>query len=299
MNLNLNDKSSETLVNCLKTIYDSEEKKWKYTEDFSTKKINIKTIKFMTYNVWFDQYNWENRLKAVAKIIEDKDSDIICLQEVTDSFINFLLQNEFVQKNYVFHLVPNNIKNWYDVAILSKFNCEGYISRFVTRMGRKLLFIDIPTENLTIRVGSVHLESLNNMGIRENQFIHSYKTLDSNSNKNYLNILAGDFNFTEKENSLISSSGYIDVGLEIIKLQEKIPNDQEKFEFDQSKYCTMKGMKGYPPWRPDRFTYKSSSSLFSIIKYEIIGKEPIDIIDKNNPVDTPSDHYALYLEFSL
>ena len=52
----------------------------------------------MTYNVWFDQYNWENRLKAVAKIIEDKDSDIICLQEVTDSFINFCFKTSLFKK---------------------------------------------------------------------------------------------------------------------------------------------------------------------------------------------------------
>ena len=61
----------------------------------------------------------------------------------------------------------------------------------------------------------------------------------------------------------------------------------------------MKEMKGYPAWRPDRFTYKTSSKSFTIKHFEIVGRNKIEILDEKNPVDTPSDHYGIYVECKL
>jgi len=47
----------------------------------------------LTYNIWFEQHNIQNRIKALIKIIKEADADIICLQEVTNDFIQALWKN--------------------------------------------------------------------------------------------------------------------------------------------------------------------------------------------------------------
>ena len=39
-------------------------------------------VRILTYNIWFENITQE-RMDAICAIIEDKDPDIICLQEVT------------------------------------------------------------------------------------------------------------------------------------------------------------------------------------------------------------------------
>lgn len=249
----------------------------------------------MTYNVWFDKYNWDNRLKGILSIIENKNADVVCLQEVTDKFFRFITDQEFIKKTYKITIIPNELLKSYDVLILSKFECNAYVSPFYSRMGRKLLYITIiNNSNDLIKIGTVHLESLNNSNIRENQLKLSYDLLKSMEleNKDFVcthAFLLGDFNFTEKETPLIYNNGFLDLGNEIIR----------KDKNNYSKWCTMKEMNGYPQWRPDRVSYLSSSKSFSITHFEIVGKNKIDILDKNNPVDTPSDHYGIYFECSL
>ena len=286
------------ILNCNKISFDRQQNIWVTQEkDLIQKNIKIESFNLLTYNVWFDNYNWENRLDALLKIIEEYSPDIICLQEVTQKFIDFLMKSEFIKNTYFLYLVPFDIHNWYDVSILSKFSGVCKVSPFFSYMERKLLFLEIIAENITIKVGCVHLESLDSEEIRKVQLINSYGILDKNIEKNYLNILAGDFNFQEKETFNILSSGYTDVGFEEIKLNEGIPKEKNNFDYDISKYCTMKGTKRFPPWRPDRVTYKSNAS-FSI-KYEVIGSNEIKITDTKNPINTPSDHLGLYLKFSL
>ena len=53
----------------------------------------IKSLKILTYNIWFDNFNMENRLQALFKIIAEADADIICLQEVTQTFSQALWNN--------------------------------------------------------------------------------------------------------------------------------------------------------------------------------------------------------------
>lgn len=267
--------------------------------------IQIDQLKIITYNIWFDKYNWENRLINIAKICETKNPDIICFQEVTDDFINFIFSLKFIQERYYITYIPSQLKNWYDVAILSKYKCNAYIVPYISRMGRKLVYITlINNSNDLIKIGTTHLESLNNSKIRENQLLLSYDILDSLESesigfKNTHSFLLGDFNFSEKENTLITDQGYIDIGLEILNKQLFLCKSNEEKNECWKKWCTMKEMKGYPAWRPDRITFKTKSKSFCVKHFEIIGSDSIKILDINNPVDTPSDHYGIYMECNL
>ena len=45
----------------------------------STEKDKDKSMRCLTYNVWMDDFNREERFKAIMKIIVDSDADFICL----------------------------------------------------------------------------------------------------------------------------------------------------------------------------------------------------------------------------
>lgn len=292
-----------------KTSSDCSSKKIDKSFYFNTDYYNIKSLKLLTYNIWFDEYNYENRWKNILSICEAKNPDIICLQEVTDNFYEYLLKTEYVKDNFYLTMIPSQLKNWYETLIMSKYMCNAYTMPFISRMGRKLLYITIVNNSSElIKVGTTHLESLNNCNIRENQLYLSYNILDSIETENIdfktkHSFLMGDFNFTEKETPLIAEKGYIDVGNQIIKKTTKHETNKEKKEVKEKqslmKWCTMKAMKGYPAWRPDRLTYKTQSKSFSINQYEIVGRETIKAPNKKNPVDTPSDHYGIYVECNL
>lgn len=250
-------------------------------------------LKFLTYNIWFNEYNWKVRTQEILNICEKKDPDVICLQEVTETFMTQLMGSQFIQTHFYITNIPFQLRNWYDVVILSKYSCQAYIIPFLSRMSRKLLYITFYNkENEMIKVGTTHLESKNSNYTREAQLNLSYRILDNPETtggpKSKYNFLLGDFNLTEKDDYLIKSAGYTDQGQVMIN---KTGSKEEWF--------TMKSMKGYPGWRPDRFTFKVNSEAFSVKKFEIVGKEPLIKETFFNPVGTPSDHYGIYAECSL
>ena len=270
-----------------------------------------KNLKFLTYNVWFSQYNFKQRSEEIIKILQAKDPDFICLQEVTESFMDKLLDSSFIRSNFYISNVPCQLSSWYDVVILSKYCCNAYVVPFLSKMQRKLMYITLYNpENELLKIGTAHFESFNSkIYTRESQIKLSYNVLNNLEKDKELfskpkhSFLLGDFNLSEKDNSIISESGYTDWGLEIInkiKIDEmkKLKSNSSYYFKNKEDLNTMKEMKGYPAWRPDRFTYKTSSKSFSINKFEILGKKDI-INDYTNPVNTPSDHYAIYAECNL
>ena len=45
-------------------------------------------LRILTYNIWFDNYNAENRNSAIIFEILESNSNIVCLQECTLKFID-------------------------------------------------------------------------------------------------------------------------------------------------------------------------------------------------------------------
>ena len=96
-------------------------------------------LSVLTYNIWFDGYNSTNRYNCILALMEDSQADFICLQEVTQSFLQLLhkLGPKSWLKDYYMAVIP---MHWYDTVILSKFKCRFYKKRFeVTFMERSML----------------------------------------------------------------------------------------------------------------------------------------------------------------
>ncbi len=59
-----------------------------------------KTLKFISYNVWFEDHNFFERAETLNEIFEKSDADFICLQEVTAKFFEILLKKQYIKENY-------------------------------------------------------------------------------------------------------------------------------------------------------------------------------------------------------
>jgi tyrosyl-DNA phosphodiesterase 2 len=282
----------ESLKNVPTYKYDNSTNKWCTIEVTQTVNPYITDkISFISYNVWFESHNWNNRINELLNLFKKYSPDFICFQEMTYEFLKFLCEQNFIQENY---FLSGNYKGSYDVFMLSKLPVKFYVNEFVSQMGRNLLIANAQflTKEKTIEnllIATSHFESLNNAPIRNKQLKSAFDILNISN----LAFLMGDFNFDSswKEEEKNIDVNFIDSWYVY----------KEKNNLDHSDGYTMAGDKYFPPWRPDRILFKDSLNTFVLDKFEIIGKEPIQINNSQRYKDikTPSDHYGLYAVFSI
>ncbi|KRX06348.1 Endonuclease/exonuclease/phosphatase [Pseudocohnilembus persalinus] len=247
--------------------------------------LNIKKIKCITYNVWFEPHKFEERNKELCNIFLKYSPDFICLQEVTNQFMALLRQNEKIMNKY--YITDNQIGN-YGVLILSKYPAQVFEVKFTNSyMGRSLLYLKLNIDKKDIIISTSHLESLGpNAKKRKEQIQSVYQHF--NDMKDVL--FMGDFNFdSPQENNNVDRQNYDDLW-EILK-----DKNEESY--------TMKGNSYFPPWRPDRILCKKNGNL-DPVHIERIGTEPIPYYQQNKAqhsdvIVTPSDHFGLYAEFEM
>jgi tyrosyl-DNA phosphodiesterase 2 len=249
-----------------------------------------KELSFITYNVWFEQHNWNNRLIELGWIFETYLPDFICLQEITGGFLKYIMSLGFIQDNYY---MSNNFKGGYDVLILSKYNVPFYTFKYYeSNMDRNLLYTELPVllstgECEKIIIGTTHLESLDNSLIR----IHQLKCCFELFNTSNISFLMGDFNFDPSYNEQSKmDSTYIDTW--------SVYRDSNGLE--EKDGVTMLATKYFPAWRPDRLIYKDiSRKIIQYYNFEIIGNKEIEQENNISGILTPSDHFGLYSKFKI
>ena len=125
-------------------------------------------LRFLTYNVWFDDVHQRSRMAGLASLIASLQPDVIALQEVTPSLLS-LLQRSAALHHY--WLSPHPTSAPYFTLLLSKRQPTAmYRIPFISQMGRDLtaMVIDVTAEDVRGREGEVrrlivstsHLESL-------------------------------------------------------------------------------------------------------------------------------------------
>jgi endonuclease/exonuclease/phosphatase family metal-dependent hydrolase len=154
-------------------------------------------------------------------------------------------------------------------------------------MSRKLLTATIIINNESFQISTVHLESLSNSKLRNQQLKIASEVL-----KDDTSLLMGDFNFDSLKN-------HIDIlPLENDCLKEYFPDfldlwshlrNERGYTFDNEVNHMIKGKDRS---RYDRIIMKSES--WECEKIEIIGNDPIQIDDTVKIF--PSDHFGLKVE---
>lgn len=246
-----------------------------------------KSIKFITYNVLADEVEIEKRVPEIFKIIKNSDADIIALQEVAPWFLKLLLKEPWV-KNYQIPKIKDEILVARGLLLLSKTPITNVLADFLpSRQNRGYIIIETKINNLDLKIGTCHLDSMLEDGAwRSQQLDVFFKLLNTSDNA----VLLGDFNFGDLEQPETAKipADYVDVWLAINK-------DQPGFTWNIEKSIMAK--KGSFPKeksrRLDRILVKSKLIKASTAK--IVG----DIaLDKNNEL-FPSDHFGLFGSITL
>lgn len=74
----------------------------------------------MTYNVWFDAHNKDNRYEAIIQMILMSNANVVCLQECTTIFLSKLVNNKQIRAKFK-HYGFQNFTTFYGVAIISQW----------------------------------------------------------------------------------------------------------------------------------------------------------------------------------
>ena len=153
----------------------------------------------VTYNVWFDSLRYTERCDALFEILEASAADVICLQEVLPPFLQRLQAQAWVKR----YAVASSILQRYGVAILARRDLRPAFAthKLPTTMGRTLLSVLLQVETACgraeVRVGTVHLESLDEHPTRVAQLRICERVLGQRDRSA---VLCGDFNFCAYRN---------------------------------------------------------------------------------------------------
>lgn len=220
-------------------------------------------MKIISWNIYFDDETGTQRYPEILDYLEEQNVDVICLQEVTESFLNFLRIHSLSSEFNIFH---EKQEHWYRNIILAKTKVENDgIIDLPTRLGRSAPYII--SEGVSIF--SLHLESMpEDSSYRLEQLKTILSFLDTGSY-----ILCGDMNFGDQDSEqYFVEDNFNDVGKSSGELTYDINRNKiaarTKFDNERSR-------------RLDRF---------------LVGDDLK--IDSYKMLTSPSsDHYPIYLEF--
>jgi len=149
----------------------------------------------MTYNIWFSEYYREERTNKLLSLIKEVNPHVVCLQEMIPAVLLMFLSDENIRQHYVISDATGDFIYPYGVVILTKLMpCRLIVNLLPTRMGRMFLYCDISVGQEIIRIGTVHLESLDSSTIRKDQL----RLISNVLKERKLSLLTGDFNFGEQ-----------------------------------------------------------------------------------------------------
>ena len=276
--------------------------------------ISVTTISVMTWNVWFSADFFAERMKHIIDTVLELEPDVANFQEVLGPFHKMMRENEVLMEKYEI----SDPGHSYYVATLTKRSLQPKfsITTLPTSMGRELLVSSFVIDGESIGVGNVHLESLKNHPLREEQLTASRSALAVHS----ASVLVGDFNFCSEKNFVLGSAplendslqshlaGYIDVW-PAVHPPPPVPSQGEKAEdtdaraahgytFDSERNGNLELKRRREVARYDRVMLHSSNEAVRPLSIELIGTDPVANIPAEEHV-FPSDHFGLLAQFTV
>ena len=273
MNLELLDK--EDIFSNIQMLK-FENKKWiesKKEQDILPNEINI-----ITFNCLMDIYeknitDTKYRLPIICQYLEEYNTDIICLQEITIKMKQYIMKQEFIQKNYY---ITSNEPKIYGQMILTKFKplSQNLVTLNGNHMKKYLHLLFTNNKEEKIELYNIHFTSDDQINSEEKRDIQINQILSQIRNDKV--ILLGDFNSEFK----------IDMFNDVWDI---LKSNEDGFTFDyMENELTNKVTKRFNRTRIDKILFKDLKPL----SVDIVFKDPINKI-------YASDHFGLLSKLSL
>lgn len=245
----------------------------------------------LTYNVWFVQFKFEERARAIFDIVDANEPDAVCLQEVTPPFVDLVKQwleetkGSRRKYKYVLSGGPESVVP-YGVLMLirTELRPKFQFHELPTTMARRLLTaqLQIPvlesdhsvSTHMPFMLGTVHLESLDTHPVREQQMQIAAGVLEACTDS----ALVGDFNFCSYRNFDVEKTPLDNDSLERlmpnhVDLWPLLKGEERGFTFDSEVNRML------PQHQPEQMRYDrvvANTPSWHARDIRIVGDERID-----------------------
>lgn len=225
---------------------------------------------FLTYNIWFEQKYFQQRIKTLCREIKQYHPDFIAFQEVTKKSLQ-IIKKSFPQ----YYFIGEDLNFVYDTLLISKYqpiNWDKYLLPR-TKMGRSILYGDFLINGEIFKVGTFHLESdFSRNNPKEEQFNFITNLFRTKT------VIMGDTNLT----------GYLNTPFLDAFMQVGEPL-KEKYTYSKTNTNTKSNNS-----RLDRIYFNFETK---IKKFQLIGIHPT-VITETKPIH-PSDHFGVLTELDI
>ena len=240
-------------------------------------------VTLATFNVWFEEHEFDARGAAMLGLLRTSGADVIALQEVTAPFLERMLREDWVRREFTVSDATASTIPDYGVILLSRLPVRAFeVHDLPTTMSRTLLVARVATGSRDLTVGGVHLESIPEFApYREAQLREIFRILEPAENA----VLMGDFNFcsTWEENANLDDR-YAD-------LWPLLHPDDPGWTVDGESNAMRRALgKSAKRVRFDRILARSAGGALKLRSIGLLGTEPIS---PDRPDLLPSDHFGL------
>jgi tyrosyl-DNA phosphodiesterase 2 len=241
-------------------------------------------LTLVTYNLWFGEHRWEERLTALLGLVRDCRPDVIGFQEVTPWCLEHVLAEDWVRRAYQVSDADGSTLEPHGVLLLSRLPIRDLaLCHLPSEKDRKLVLGELETVDGCICAGTVHLESSPpSVLLRLEQLDRVLPWLSEADD----GVLMGDFNFDPRdtaEQSLIEPR-YRD-------LWPELHGDEPGYTVDTRLNRMRLQNKGlHKRARFDRILLRSRGCRWAPASMRIIGTGPLS---PEQPDLYPSDHFGL------
>lgn len=117
-------------------------------------------LRVVTWNIWFGDYRWEDRLDALLGTVGFFLPDLVGLQEVTPHQLSRLLENPWVRRQFAVSDTTGETLRPHGVLLLSRYPIRDLeLIELPSQRDRKLLLADIDSGRGPLILAVTHLES--------------------------------------------------------------------------------------------------------------------------------------------
>jgi poly(A) polymerase len=243
--------------------------------------LTIQRLRVATYNVWFDPFEFARRCAAVLAILAEQSADVIALEEVTQPFLDVLLQESWVRSGYAISRDRVDPALRYDVIMLSRLPARFSAHALTSIMGRRMHTLEIDTTEGLLAIAGIHLESMREMTpTRLTQIAECLPLL----RRAHSAIWLGDFNAAPETEEDACIRAHFDDAWSCLK-------DGPGYTRDTSQNTMLARIKDDRHQRIDRIFLKSDCLVPEDIR--MLGTSPLE---GTAGEVFPSDHFGLVAE---